>query len=154
MIDAISYKVLKELRKDSRLSVREIAGRVNVTSTTVHRKIKQMVKNKVIKRFTIDFDWAAIERTTTAYIMVSLDHRMAKNRKQPLDFIVDKFKKHPMVLDCATITGSRDMMIKIKAKNTEEMHHFVNYVRTFEEVVQTETHVGLYESKELDNVFG
>lgn len=39
----------------------------------------------------------------------------------------------------------------MEANGTIEMHQFVNFVRTFEEVVQTETLVVLYESDENDS---
>jgi len=56
MIDAIDRVILGELEEDSRKSYSDIAKVVGKTEATVRRRIKKMIKNNVIDKFTIDYD--------------------------------------------------------------------------------------------------
>jgi DNA-binding Lrp family transcriptional regulator len=56
MPDAIDLVILEELKEDSRKSYRDIADVVGKTEATVRRRVKKMIKNNIIEKFTIDYD--------------------------------------------------------------------------------------------------
>ena len=56
MLDTIDLKILEELKKDSRQPYNDIAGVVGKTEATVRRRVKKLVNEDIIKRFTIEYD--------------------------------------------------------------------------------------------------
>ena len=153
MIDEEDLKILKELRKDSRLTTRETGKKTGISAATVSRRLNKLVKEGFIKRFTIEPDWKKIGFSVLAYVLINVDYHDAKKRKSTQDFTAQELKKHPLVFDSCTITGSKDMVLKIRAKDNEELHNLINYLRSFEGVLSTETLVVLYEASDHDNVF-
>ena len=55
-IDVIDIKILEELKKDSRISFNEISQKIGKTEATVRRRVKSLVSNGVIKKFTIEYE--------------------------------------------------------------------------------------------------
>ena len=153
MVDEQDFKILKELKLDSRLTTRQIAKRTKLSSATVHRRIINLVKDGVIKQFTIEPDWRKLGMNTVAYVHINVDYALLKKQKKTQDAITDSLKKHPSVITANTITGGKDILLKIRLKDSEQLHKFINYLRTCEGVMQTETSVVLYESERHDNPF-
>jgi len=56
MVDAIDMKILEELKKDGRASYSDIAEVVGKTEATVRRRVKKLLKEDVIERFTIEYE--------------------------------------------------------------------------------------------------
>jgi DNA-binding Lrp family transcriptional regulator len=56
MVDAIDLAILEELKEDSRKSYSEIAEVVGKTEATIRRRVKKMIKNEIIDKFTIEYD--------------------------------------------------------------------------------------------------
>ena len=153
VLEQEDIQIMQELRKDSRQSVRDIAQKTGLGNTTVHRKLNRLLKGGFINKFTIQPNWKKIGRGTLAFILANMDYRGKKSLKLPPDITADALKRHPFVLDCTTITGSRDLILKVRTKDNEELHHFINYVRTFKDITKTETLIVLYETEEHDNIF-
>ena len=146
-------KILKELKKDSRLTTREIAKRIKSSAATVHRKLNNLVKEGYIKQFTIEPDWKKLGKTTLAYVLINVDYPHLKRKKLSQDTVAERLKHHPFVFDSVTITGRKDLVVKIRVKDIEELNKFINFLRNFEGVQQTETLVVLYEASNIDNPF-
>ena len=57
MVDKEDLGILKELKRDSRQTTREIAQKIKSSAATVHRRLNNLVKDGYIKQFTIVPDW-------------------------------------------------------------------------------------------------
>ena len=55
-MDVIDLKILEELKSDGRMSHNEISDRIGKTEATVRRRVKNLLDDGVIKRFTIDYE--------------------------------------------------------------------------------------------------
>jgi len=55
-MDVIDIKILEELKNDSRMSFNEISDRIGKTEATVRRRVKKLIEDGIIKRFTIDYE--------------------------------------------------------------------------------------------------
>jgi len=145
--------ILKELKKDSRLSTREIAKKIKSSAATVHRKLRNLIKEGYIKQFTYEPDWRKLGKNTSAYILINMDYPYVKRKKLSQDVIANRLKNHPFVFECDTVTGRKDIMIKVRVKDTDELNKFIIYLRNFEGIQQTETLVVLYHTPNCDNPF-
>ena len=55
-LDLIDLKIIEELRNNSRVSFSDISQRIDKTEATVRRRVKKLLEDGVITRFTIDYD--------------------------------------------------------------------------------------------------
>lgn len=145
--------ILKELKKDSRLSTREIAKKIKSSPATVHRKLHKLIKDGYIKQFTCEPNWKKLGKHTSAYVLVNVDYPYVKRKKLSQDIIAERLKKHPFVFNCDTLTGRKDIILKVRVKDTDELSEFINFLRNFEGVQMTETLVVLHHTPNYDNPF-
>jgi Lrp/AsnC family transcriptional regulator for asnA, asnC and gidA len=54
-LDVIDIKILELLKKNSRKSFNDISNQVKKTEATVRRRVKKLVDDGTIKKFTIDY---------------------------------------------------------------------------------------------------
>ncbi|HLG23497.1 MAG TPA: Lrp/AsnC family transcriptional regulator [Candidatus Nanoarchaeia archaeon] len=153
MLNEDDFRILKELRRDSRLTTRELGKLTKLSAATVHRRMTRLVGEGYIRQFTIIPDWKKVEKTMLAYILVNIDNQLLKRKNMRQDDMADILKKHPFIFDCATITGRNDVIMKVRAKDTNELNRFINWLRGIEGVLRTETVVTLYEALKDDNPF-
>ena len=52
----IDLKILEELKQDSRVSFNEISQKIGKTEATVRRRVKKLVQDGVIEKFTIEYN--------------------------------------------------------------------------------------------------
>ena len=55
-IDLIDLKIIEELKANSRISFNEISQKIEKTEATVRRRVKRLVEEDFITRFTIEYD--------------------------------------------------------------------------------------------------
>ena len=153
MLAKEDLEILKELKKDSRLTTREIAKRIKSSAATVHRKLNNLIKEGYIKQFTIVPDWQKLGKTTLAYVLINMDYPYIKRKKLSQNIIGNRLIKHPFVFDAATVTGRKDLILKVRVKDTNELSIFIDFLRNFEGVQMTETLVALHTAPNNDNPF-
>jgi len=54
-MDIIDQKILELLKENSRMSFNEISEKINKTEATVRRRVKKLIEQGTIKKFTIDY---------------------------------------------------------------------------------------------------
>ena len=153
MISDEEMAILKELKKDSRLTTREIAKRIKSSAATVHRKLNSLIKDGYIKQFTIEPNWEKIGKTALAYVLINIDYQYCKRHKLSQDTMADRLINHPFVLDAVTVTGRKDIILKVRVQDTNELNKFINFLRNFDGVQMTETLVVLHGAPNNDNPF-
>jgi DNA-binding Lrp family transcriptional regulator len=55
-IDLIDLKIIEELKDNSRISFNDISQKIDKTEATVRRRVKRLLDEGIISRFTIDYD--------------------------------------------------------------------------------------------------
>ena len=55
-LDLIDIKIIEELKANSRISFNEISQKIDKTEATVRRRVKRLVEEGFITRFTIDYN--------------------------------------------------------------------------------------------------
>ena len=125
-IDRKDVEILKLLQEDCKRPMKEIARKIDSPITTVYAKVKRMEDLGIIKHYKAVLDAKKLDKGTTAFILVSFGYR-APGIEKPLDQreIADKIAKFPEVLETHLISGNWDILIKIKAKNVDEVGKFV-----------------------------
>ena len=139
--DKTDEKILKHLMMDARLSARQLALKLGMSTVTVLSRIKKLEKKKIIRGYTTIIDHEKLGYTLTAIIEI-----MAKNGKV-LD-IEEEVSKFENVVGVYDITGSTDTILIAKFKERNELSDFVKNMGTISNVENTITHVVLNTAKE------
>ncbi|MEN5197286.1 Lrp/AsnC family transcriptional regulator [Sphingobacterium sp. PCS056] len=135
-LDEKDLAILRLLQKDAKLSVRDLSGRINLSSTPTHERIKRMEKLGIIKGYTAVLDRKKVDKGMMVICMIALN---AHNKKTASKFI-EEVSKLNEVVEFYNISGDFDFMLKILAPNMDEFHDFfVNQLSEIEGIGQTKS---------------
>jgi len=137
MISPKDQKIIAELRKNSRSTVREIAKTTGIRPSTVHQRIKRMVGEKIIEKFTIKLDNRAAEENFVVFMLVKTDKD-----------IEDRVFGNPHIKEAFGITGEYDLLLKLKFRDIEEFNDFIISFRKSNRISNTVTMVATINIKE------
>lgn len=135
-VDEKDLSILRILQKDAKLSVRDIATRINLSPTPTHERIKRMEKLGIIREYTAVVDRKKVNKGMMVICMIALN---VHNKKTAGHFIaeVSKLKE---VVEFYNISGDFDFMLKILSPNMDEFHEFfVNTLSEIEGIGQTKS---------------
>lgn len=135
-LDEEDLQILKLLQENAKLTVRDIADRVNLSATPTHERIKRLEKNGVIKQYTAILD----KRMLNKGIMVICNVSLKDHDKKTAQALIEAVKHFPEVLECYNISGEFDFMLKIIAESMESYHDFfVNNLSEVKGIGQTKS---------------
>lgn len=125
--DNTDEKILGFLRDDSRESFVVIGKKLKLSESAVRRRVKNMVNNGVIEKFTIE------ERNASAIVLVSVDSSIDTSK------VSVKLTKLNAVKTVYEITGQYDISVIIKAPNITEINACIDDLRKIPGVIDTNT---------------
>ena len=139
-MDKIDEKILKNLMVDARLSARQMALKLGMSTVTILSRIKKLEKEKIIKGYT-----AIIDHEKLGYDLTAIIEIIAKKDIVDIEERLSKFENVCGVYD---ITGNTDTVIIAKFKERNELSKFVKSLSSMPNVENTITHVVLNTAKE------
>ncbi|MBJ8031284.1 Lrp/AsnC family transcriptional regulator [Bacillus cereus group sp. N21] len=130
-IDQMDLKILEVLTQDPRISMRELAKKVNLSAPSVAERVRNMEYSGVIEGYTTKINYKKLGFTIEAIINITV-----KNGNY------ERFKKHiknyVMVDFCYRISGQSCYMVKIVVRSLEEIEEFIDSIS---ELAHTVTYV-------------
>ncbi len=140
-IDQLDLKILRNLLADGRISFRELASNLGVSTTTVAARVSRLQAAKVIKGHSalVDFQKLGYELTVITEILVS---------KGKLLEMEQEIAKVPGVVAVYDVTGEIDAIVISKCRDREELSHFTKGLLSMHFVERTNSHVVLTTVKE------
>ncbi|MDG1472324.1 Lrp/AsnC ligand binding domain-containing protein [Pseudosulfitobacter sp. SM2401] len=119
-LDRIDLRILKELEVDGRLSIVELAGRVNLTNTPCSERVKRLERAGHITgyRAVLDMDKLGLSHLTV--MQVSLAATAGNNS---LDDFNEAVRKIPEVESCLMIAGSFDYLMTVRTRDIAEFRN-------------------------------
>ena len=140
-VDELDRKILQAYLMDARLSYRELAHKLGVSTTTVQSRTSKLEKSGIIRGYSAIFDHEKLGFQLTALTEVSV----AKGKLLELEKEVAKM---PQVLAVYDVTGLTDAMVIAKFKSREELSKFTKSLLAMPFVERTNTHIVLTTVKE------
>lgn len=121
-LDAIDARILELLQENAGLSIADIAEQVGLSSSPAWRRIERLKKAGVIKKQVTLLDHEKLGLTFEVFASVKLQLPSREN----LERFEAAVGKWPEVVDCATVTGAVDYMLRII---TKDMHAYDDFLR-------------------------
>jgi Lrp/AsnC family transcriptional regulator, leucine-responsive regulatory protein len=120
VLDKTDIAILRLLQQNARMTVKEIADKVHLSTTPVHERIKWLEQSGVIKQYAALIDQAKVKKGLMVIVYVSL--------KAHSKTAGAKFIKHihelDEVIECYNISGEFDFMLKVVAENMDAYYDF------------------------------
>jgi Lrp/AsnC family transcriptional regulator, leucine-responsive regulatory protein len=120
-LDNFDKRLLGLLQHDARLSTQELADRVGLSASPAWRRVRRLEQDGVIRGQVAILDPRKLGLHAVAYVHVSLlDHAEATIAR------FDQFvQAQDQVVECASITGSNDYVLKVVARDPEGLEFFI-----------------------------
>lgn len=121
MLDAFEKLILKELQRDGRASTQALSDAVGLSPSPCWRRVKRLEEDGYITRYAAILDGKKLGLRALAHIQVSLvDHDVTS-----IDMFQAFVDNNERVLECASITGDFDYILKVAAKDPESLEQFI-----------------------------
>ncbi len=131
VLDQKDLEILKLLQQNARITIKEISEGVHLSTTPVHERIKRMEESGVIKQYVTLLNASKVGKGLMVICYVSL----RQHSKNAGDKFIKSILEMNEVLECLTISGEFDFMLKVVAANMDEYYHFhVNKLSAIENV--------------------
>ena len=117
-LDRIDKRILEELEADGRLSIVDLATRVNLTNTPCSERVKRLERSGHISgyRAVLNMDKMGLGHLTV--VQVSLTATAGTNS---LDDFNDAVARVPEIESCLMVAGSFDYLLTVR---TRDIAHF------------------------------
>ena len=130
-LDATDLKILRVLQEEGRITTKELAAKVNLSTTPVFERMKRLEKEGYIKKYVAILDADKLNLGFTVFCSVKLKQM---NRDIANDF-VKVIKDIPQVADCFNIAGEFDYLLRINATDMKYYNDFIiNVLGTIDSV--------------------
>ena len=128
--DKVDEKIIEYLKEDSRESFVDIGKKLKLSESAVRRRVKQLVDNGTIKKFTLEL---GEENATSAIVLVSVDSATDTAK------VSTRLAKLDGVKTVYEITGQYDITTIISASNISEINTSIDALRKIPGVIDTNT---------------
>lgn len=135
-LDTVDLQILRTLQENARLTVKELALQVNLSSTPVFERLKRLESSGYIKKYIAVLDAEKLNQGFVVFCNVKL-RKMNRDIAAEFTRIVQGI---PEVTECYNISGSFDYLLKIHAPNMKYYQEFIlNVLGTVESLGSLES---------------
>ena len=120
-LDKVDLQILRTLQENARLTTKELASRVSLSSTPVFERLKRLESNGYIEKYIAVLNAEKLNRGFIVFCHV----KMSKLNKDIANDFTERVKRIPEVTECYNVSGHYDYMLKIHAPNMKYYQEFV-----------------------------
>lgn len=119
-LDALDVRILNLLQDDANLPIADIAEKIASSKTVVWRRIQKLQEAGVIRATVAVLD----HRKVGLSVMVIAHVKMARHGRDVLPKFLEAISTFPQVMECHTLMGDVDFLLKIIVRSVEDYEHF------------------------------
>ena len=120
-LDKVDLQILRTLQENARLTTKELASRVSLSSTPVFERLKRLESNGYIEKYIAVLNADKLNQGFIVFCHV----KMSKLNKDIAKDFTERVKRIPEVTECYNVSGHYDYMLKIHAPNMKYYQEFV-----------------------------
>lgn len=140
-IDLLDKKILSILSKNARIPFKDVAQECGVSRAAIHQRVQHLIEKHVIVGSGFDVNPKSLGYTTCTYVGINLE------RGSMYKEVVNKLMAIPEIVECHFTTGPYTMLLKVYAKDNEQLMDLLNnQLQDIPGVVATETLISLEQS--------
>lgn len=120
-LDKVDLQILRTLQANARLTTKELAAQVSLSSTPVFERLKRLESGGYIKKYIAVLDAEKLNQGFVVFCSVKL-RRLNRDIAAEFTRIIQDI---PEVTECYNISGSYDYLLKIHAPNMKYYQEFI-----------------------------
>lgn len=113
--------ILQELQMDGRQSMQDLADRTGLSASQCWRRVRDLEATDIISGYTAQVRAKSVGLNAIAYVHVAL----REHQEDSINAFLRLIETEPQIVECASITGDHDFILKVYAKTPEELEHFI-----------------------------
>jgi len=140
-IDKLDKKILGILSQNARIPFKDVAAQCGVSRAAIHQRVQHLIEDGVIMGSRFDVNPKSVGYTTCTYVGLNLE------RGSMYKDVVERLRSIPEIVECHFTTGSYTMLVKLYARDNEQLMDLLNNkMQGIPGVVSTETLISLEQS--------
>lgn len=120
-LDKTDLQILRILQNNSKLTTKELAAQVNLSTTPVFERLKRLETEGYIKKYVAVLDAGKLHRGFVVFCSVKLTRL---NRDIANEF-TQRIRNIPEVTECYNISGDYDYLLKIHSPDMKYYQEFL-----------------------------
>ena len=122
LLDTYSLSILRELQRDARQTVQQIAERVGLSSTPCWKRIKDMEAAGVITGYS-----ALVDRTRVGlHLLVVAEINLSQHSEDVVQAFERAVQATPAIVRCLSTTGQSDYILTVLVPGIAEYERFLH----------------------------
>ena len=144
MLGQKDRSILRELQRDSRLTMQALAEKVGMSSSACWRRVKALEQGGVIDRYAVIVNPKKAGFTLSSMTLVSL----ARHEEKNVENFIKEVGRHPEVLECFATSGEADFHLRVVVQDMDAYNEFLdNFIFRLPGVSQVRSNIVLKEIK-------
>jgi len=136
--------ILRELQRDSRLTMQELSARVGMSSSACWRRVRALEEEGVIDRYAVIVNPKKAGFSLSSMTLVSL----ARHEEKNVENFIKEVGRHPEVLECFATSGEADFHLRVVVQDMDAYNEFLdNFIFRLPGVSQVRSNIVLKEIK-------
>jgi DNA-binding Lrp family transcriptional regulator len=136
ILDETDLSILRVLQQNARITIKELAENVNLSATPVHERVRRLERTGVIQQYVALLDAGKVGKSLMVICYVSLQ----THNKDAGSKFIQAILGMDEVLECLTISGQFDFMMKVVSENMDAYYNFhVNKLSALENVANVQS---------------
>ena len=120
-LDKTDLQILRVLQSNGRLTIKELAAKVSLSSTPVYERLKRLESNGYIKKYIAVLD---AEKLNQGFI-VFCNVKLKRMNRDIAKYFMQMVQELPEVTECYNVSGSTDYLLKIHATDMKAYNDFL-----------------------------
>lgn len=120
-LDDKDVQLLRLLQKNAKLTVKELAKEINLSTSPVFERVKRLEQDGFVKRYAAILDAEKLNRGFTVFCQIKLK---IHDRSVGYDFVKEILEIEE-VAECYNISGDFDFLLKVQVR---DMKHYQDFV--------------------------
>ena len=131
VLDSTDLDILRCLQENARLTTKELAARVNLSTTPVFERLKRLERSGFIKKYVAVLDAEKLNLGFVVFCSVKLKQmsrevaRTFVSSREVARTFVSIIRDIPQVAECYNISGEYDYLLKIHAPDMKYYNEFI-----------------------------
>jgi Lrp/AsnC family transcriptional regulator for asnA, asnC and gidA len=140
-VDNLDRKILNIVMRNARIASKDIALECGVSRAAIHQRIQRLIEMKVIIGSGYNVNPKTLGYNTCTYVGVKLE------KGSMYRDVVRELENIPEVVECHFTTGPYSMLIKVFARDNQDLMELLNdRIQHIHGVTETETLISLEQS--------
>lgn len=120
-LDKLDRVLLNFLQQDARISMAELARRVELSPPGLQKRLRKLEEQGIINNYATLVDHEAVGYDMLCLVQVSLQ----RHAPGAVEDFHNAIQNMPEVLECYHITGEYDYHLKVVIRNRKHLRHFI-----------------------------